>query len=850
MNTQQGKITPYLILVLLALTAAGGYIAGLRSAPQGDVVTKDAVPEGHSAASGFEKLTEAAAPKWWTCSMHPQIKLPSGDMKCPICFMDLIPVEEGSGDADVPELKFSDRERFLAEVETAPVERRAITKTVRLVGIITPDETRLAMISARVAGRLENLFVDYTGIEVRKDDHLVEIYSPELYSAQQELLQAIRTQEEMKGSDSSLMKRTGESLIEAAKGKLLRLGLTEVQVEEVIAEKKPKDTLTIYSPTRGIVTRREGTEGMYVEEGTPIYTIADLSEVWVFLDAYESDMKWLHYGQHVHFETEAYPGETFEGTLSFISPVLDERSRTVKLRVNVPNPDRRLKPGMFVRATIFATPATGGKVIAPELADKWICPMHPEVVEDLFGFCPVCSMRLETAKSLGYEVTASPENLPLVIPDSAPLITGKRAVVYVEENREDGIYYVGRTIELGSRADGFYLVERGLAEGERVVTRGNFKIDSALQIQAKPSMLNPPDMGEEAPGSGTSKEPAKPTPPLARLGEAQALKVRPVLAAYLAVQKALAEDSFEAAAKAAGDLRNAIQSLPSGGIPEQASTAWAEDSVQLRATIEAVVKAPKMEELRAAFSPLSNALLTFVGHFGNVSSDPLKEVFCPMALENGAFWLQTGKQIANPYYGASMLRCGEFRRTFESAGGDPEVEAPAPTPTPAPKVAPEVNLGPVLSAKFKAVLGVYLALQLALSQDSFEGASKAVKDLGAALAELPVEGAPAESGEQWKKDRESLTVAFDPVSKAADIETLRKDFFPLSNVLIEMVRRYGNLTDTPVKHAFCPMALENGAPWIQTGKMIANPYYGAKMLRCGEFRETFPVAEVGGEVAR
>lgn len=695
MNIQRGKITPYRILVLLALTAAGGYIAGLRSAPQGSVVTKDAGQEGPSIAPESAKLSEAAAPKWWTCSMHPQIKLPSGDMKCPICFMDLIPVEEGSGDADVPELKFSERERFLAEVETAPVERRAVTKTIRLVGIIAPDETRLAMISARVGGRLERLFVDYTGIEVRKDDHLVELYSPELYSAQQELLQALRTQEEMKGSDSSLMKRTGESLIEASKGKLLRLGLTAEQVEEVRAEQKPKDTLTIYSPSRGIVTKREGTEGMYVEEGTPIYTIADLSEVWVFLDAYESDMKWLHYGQHVHFETEAYPGETFEGTLSFISPVLDERSRTVKVRVNVPNPDRRLKPGMFVRASILATPATGGKVIAPELADKWICPMHPEVVEDLFGFCPVCSMPLETAKSLGYEVTASPENLPLAIPDTAPLITGKRAVVYVEENREDGVYYVGRSIELGSRADGVYLVEKGLSDGERVVTRGNFKIDSALQIQAKPSMLNPPDMGEEAPGSGTSKVPSGQTPPI-----------------------------------------------------------------------------------------------------GNLDG------------------------------------------------------APTPTPAPAPKVAPAMDLGPDLSAKFKSVLGVYLALQSALSQDSFEGANKAVKDLGTALAELPVEGAPAESGEQWKKDWESLKAAFDPVSKATDIDTLRKEFFPLSNVLIEMVRRYGNLTDTPVKHAFCPMALENGAPWIQTGKMIANPYYGAKMLRCGEFRETFPVAEVGGEVSQ
>jgi len=292
------------------------------------------------------------------------------------------------------------------------------------------------------------------------------------------------------------MINTSQSLIRSSKDKLVRLGLTEEQVEEIVQSQNPTDTLTIYSPTAGIVTAREGTVGMYVKEGSMIYMIADLTTVWLLMDAYESDVQWLHYGQTVEFETEAYPGEKFTGTLSFISPVLDEQSRTVTLRVNVPNEDQRLKPGMFARAVIHAIPSSGGKVIAPELAGKWICPMHPEIIEDLHGECPTCQMPLETAESLGYVVAAAQGDLPLVIPDTAPLRTGKRAVVYIEKEKEDGIYYEGKIVKLGPHADGYYVVESGLEEGDVVVTKGNFKIDSALQIQAKTSMMNPEHVEE------------------------------------------------------------------------------------------------------------------------------------------------------------------------------------------------------------------------------------------------------------------------------------------------------------------------------------------------------------------
>jgi Cu(I)/Ag(I) efflux system membrane fusion protein len=219
--------------------------------------------------------------------------------------------------------------------------------------------------------------------------------------------------------------------------------------------------------------------------------MADLSQVWVKLDAYESDIDWIRYGQDVEFTAEAYPGETFKGKIAFIDPVLDPMTRTVKLRVNVANPDGRLKPEMFVRAIVRSKVAGAGMVMDEDMAGKWICPMHPSVVKTAPGKCDVCGMDLVTTESLGYVVAKEPNKAPLVIPASAPLITGTRAVVYVRLEGKEKPTFEGREIVLGPRAGGYYLVKEGLSEGEQVVTNGNFKIDSALQIQAKPSMMSP-----------------------------------------------------------------------------------------------------------------------------------------------------------------------------------------------------------------------------------------------------------------------------------------------------------------------------------------------------------------------
>ncbi|MBN1816272.1 MAG: efflux RND transporter periplasmic adaptor subunit [Sedimentisphaerales bacterium] len=438
--------------------------------------------------SHAEEATAGQGQTIWTCSMHPQIRR-NQPGKCPLCHMDLIPLSQMASAST--QIELSEDAVKLMDIQTSPVERKFVTAEVRMVGKLEFDETRIKAITTYVPGRIDRLFVDYTGITVRQGDHMVELYSPELISAQAELLQALNRVRDLPQDSAGIVQNSAQTNLTASREKLGLLGLTEQQIERIEQSGKVLDRLTIFAPRGGIVIEKNATEGMYVQTGTRIYTIADLSQLWVKLDAYESDMMWLRYGQEVEFTTESYPGELFKGTISFIDPVLNDRTRTIKVRVNVPNPDERLKPNMFVRAVVRSQIASAGKVMDPRLEGKWICPMHPEIVKDLPGTCDICKMDLVAAESMGYVSAKGPMEPPLVIPASAPLITGKRAVVYMPEPNSKTPTYLLREIVLGPRAGDWYLVEKGLSQGDQVVTNGNFKIDSEMQIRGKISMMNP-----------------------------------------------------------------------------------------------------------------------------------------------------------------------------------------------------------------------------------------------------------------------------------------------------------------------------------------------------------------------
>lgn len=465
------------VIVLIGAGLLGGYWIGV------------------SARTGEAREIPTQAPKAgtqrWYCSMHPQIIRDRPGL-CPICEMELIPMpEDAMAQTPSRELAVSEAAARLMDIQTTPVERRFVANEVRMVGKVQYDETRVRNITAWAPGRLDRLFVDFTGMAVRKGDHLVSLYSPDLISAQAELLQAAKAAKNAGETTSDYLTKSTTTTLDAAREKLRLLGLTAAQIEEVERSGEPLTHLTIYSPIGGVVIQKMVSEGVYVQTGTQIYTVADLSQVWVKLDAYESDLAWIRYGQQVQFTTESYPGEAFRGWISFIDPLLDSVTRTVKVRVEAPNLDGRLKPEMFVRAVVSSQVVQGGKVMEPDLAGKWICPMHPAVVKPQAGTCDLCGMDLVTTESLGYVAAQAPEAAPLVIPDTAPLVTGRQAVVYVKKPDVQTPTFEGREVVLGLRAGHYYLVASGLQEGELVVTNGNFKIDSALQIQAKPSMMNP-----------------------------------------------------------------------------------------------------------------------------------------------------------------------------------------------------------------------------------------------------------------------------------------------------------------------------------------------------------------------
>jgi len=736
-------------------------------------------------SGGGEAPAPAAPPKakWYTCSMHPQIRLQDPNARCPICGMELIPVmDEGPAEGGPRQLVMSAEARALAEVETVPVERRFVTKEIRLVGKVDYDETQLKSITAWVAGRLERLYIDYTGVAVTKGAKLVEIYSPELLVAQQSLLEADRALKDMKATGASASNlKLQEATMGALEERLRLWGLTDAQIAEIRRRGTASDRMTILSPISGIVIHKMAVEGDYVNVGSKIYGIADLNRVWVYLDAYESDMAWIRYAQEVEFEAEAYPGEVFRGRISFIDPFLNERTRTVRLRVTAENEHGRLKPGMFVRARILAKLAADGRVVEPFLDGKWLSPVHPEIVRDKPGECPICGTPLVSAETLGY--AGRDAKAPLVIPATAPLRTGKRAVVYVEVPDAPSPTYEGREILLGPRAEDSYIVDEGLSEGERVVVKGNFKIDSALQIRARPSMMSPPEKEK-----GEEKAPVEVSPELVA-------SLTPLYRAYLAAQRALSEDDADAARTALTDVAARADAAPE-------DEAWADLRVRLARHAREAAAAEGLAACREAFTALSEDILDLVRRLGQATGAALVEMHCPMAFDDrGASWLQEGEATRNPYFGSEMLDCGDARATFPSA------EAPSPAQR----------------AAVTGALAPYLEAQAALAADDLAGARAAADKLAKEAAEMP-----------------AVRDAAGTLRDATDLEAARRAFALLSDALLRLLRTHGHAGEA-VAWFHCPMAFGGrGAEWIQRGDEARNPYFGKAMPRCGELRERFP----------
>ncbi|MEW6352261.1 MAG: efflux RND transporter periplasmic adaptor subunit [Thermodesulfobacteriota bacterium] len=651
------------VVVVIAAFGVGYWASGPRhQAPPATDEQVEAAP-----------ATKTAEVSLWTCAMHPQIKLPKPG-KCPICFMDLIPLstKEDEQGQEAVRYTMSAAAKRLAEVETAEVKHDHATVTVAMVGMVYEDETRVAALTSRVDGRLDEIYVNFTGVHVTKGDPMVKIWSPTLIKGQVELFETIKTS----GKD--------EAVIKGAEEKLMQQGLTPEQIEKIKEKKKPDLYITLKAPISGTVMQKSAILGQFVKEGTEMYMINDLSRVWIKMDAYETDMPWIRFGQDVTFTTPSVPGRQFKGQVLFIEPTLDLKTRSVKIRVDADNPDLALRPGMFVSAQLEAEVDQKGRVIKPDWVGKYICPVRPgDAPSSEPGPCPITGLQLLPATAYGYadDPQATP---PLVIPASAPLITGKRSVVYVEVPNAERPTYELREVTLGPRAGDKYLVYDGLKEGERVVTRGNFKIDSAMQIIGRPSMMNVMET-KKAPETTGEEVVEKLKAP-----EAFLKSLNPLITEYLTLKDALVEAKPQDAGKSAEKLGKLLTETKADGLEGKSLDSWKSLSETMAENLKKIGQTQDIAAQRKAFDPLSEAFARVLMGFGHAMKDTLFVFYCPMAFDGqGAHWVEGSEDRRNPYFGRTqykgqdMFKCGELAEKIAPASGP----RPESKPTPAPPAA-------------------------------------------------------------------------------------------------------------------------------------------------------------------
>jgi Cu(I)/Ag(I) efflux system membrane fusion protein len=620
-------------------------------------------------ASGSVTSGDADSGTIYTCPMHPNIRQPTPG-RCPICGMELVPASSAGGASlDEYAVHVEPAQRRLANIETAEVKSEPLSATLRTIGAIAIDESRQATIAAYVGGRLERLFADYTGVRINRGDHLAIIYSPQLFGAQAEYIEARRALDGTAGSIPAV-RQAQELLAANTLHRLKEFGMTDEQLRQLELEGEPQSRLTIYAPQGGTVVEKLAIEGNYVEAGDPIYRIAELSTVWLMLKLFPEDADMVRFGQRVEATVQSLSGQTLVGRVAFVDPTVDPDNRTVNVRVELNNQEGRLRPGDYAEARIQLPIGPKGEVFDADLAGKWISPMHPQIVRDEPGQCPICGMDLVPTSEYGYATTAVPQPESIYVPRSAVLLAGGSSVVYVET--EPGRFEI-RPIKIGPILEDKIIILEGLNPGEQVATSGNFLIDSQMQLAGKPSLIDPTRAiarQEERKGPLEFKEIA-----IVPVADEPGRELEQLYAAYFEVQQALAADQkppAEAAqqlAALARDLSNARE-LPEGS---------------RKLAQEIAIQGEHLHHMdlagaRKAFKPISHAIVTLATQVRSAESqNSFTHFFCPMVPGGGGDWLQPGGELLNPYFGSQMLRCGE--KVAEYGGGEKKpTESQRPQP--------------------------------------------------------------------------------------------------------------------------------------------------------------------------
>jgi Cu(I)/Ag(I) efflux system membrane fusion protein len=589
MNTKNKNILKMAGILLLGMLL-GWFVFGGNDAPKSEHDLKS--------TEGTEVI--------WTCSMHPQIRM-NEPGQCPICGMDLIPLESGESATDPNAIQMTDDAMKLANIQTMIVGgSNGANKKLSLNGKVQIDERKLYTQSSHIPGRIEKLNINFTGEKVTRGQTLAMVYSPELVTAQEELLQAFH------------IKEVQPELFEAAKQKLGNLKIGSATINKIISSNKPIQQFPITADVSGIITAKKVELGDYVGQGMPIYEIADLSSLWVLFDVYESDMPWVKVGDKISYTVQSLPGESFDGTISFIDPLINPQTRVASARVEVNNSGNRLKPEMF---------ASG-------------------IVNNSVG---------------------SSTSKDIVIPKSAVMWTGERSVVYIKSVVSNKVNFKLREVTLGASLGDAYIIKEGLSEGEEIVVNGTFTVDAAAQLAGKPSMMNPeggPAMtGHNHGGAAmpvTNEQSKKPFLKNVSVSQKAKESLQPLFTEYMAMKDALTNDNLEGAQKAGATILKTIDGINMSLFTGEAHSAWMGLSGDLKNSLQHIQHFKTLEEIRKAFIPISNTMLGITNAF-KPNKGTLYVLHCPMADNNkGADWLSTSKEVKNPYYGQAMLTCGEL----------------------------------------------------------------------------------------------------------------------------------------------------------------------------------------------
>jgi Cu(I)/Ag(I) efflux system membrane fusion protein len=557
--------------------------------------------------------TEVNGETTWTCSMHPQIRQQEpGD--CPICGMDLIPLESDDNlDADPDEVQMSQTAIKLAGVSTMLVSSEKPVKEIRLTGKVVADQRLVYTQSSHIPGRIEDLRVNFTGEFVQAGQTIGVIYSPELVTAQRELLEAGKIQSEQ------------PHIFNAAKDKLKNLKLSEARIDEILESGQVTDEFPVKADISGYVTSIGVSAGDYVKTGQTIYEITDLSKVWVMFDLYESDIAWISRGDKISFTVSSWPGETFIGTVSYIDPVIESRTRIARARVEVDNRNLKLKPEMFATGISEALLNDGSAVI--------------------------------------------------VVPGTAVMWTGKRSLVYVKSESESGISFVMREVELGPWLGNSYVITAGLQEGEEIAVNGTFSIDAAAQLAGKPGMMNP-EGGAVSTGhnhgsiSGSSPDNALSAEMAGEINkltvpEEFRVQLTAVYNAYLEMKNAFVNSDADAVSISSARVQSAIGETDMALLSGDAHLLWMDHMENLAGMLRVIEQSDDIEEQRHQFALLNALFYRTVKSFG-LNGKVVYYQYCPMAEDDsGAFWLSETEEIRNPYFGDMMLKCGENREIIK-----------------------------------------------------------------------------------------------------------------------------------------------------------------------------------------